>query len=141
MRTNLARTLIVLERWDDAERELTDQLADLGAAGVTSELPPCLEILGLLCTRIGRFPEAERCYLRAIKVTEEESPGDPRAGRLLARLARSYRVAGRTGDAIAALRRGTELMRDGWGEEDPDYLEAAGELAELRRRRSADPVH
>ncbi len=134
MRTSLARTLIALERWDDAERELTDQLADLETAGVASELPPCLEALGLLYTRIGQFAEAERSYLRAIALTEEESPGNPNAGRLLAGLARSYRDAGRTDEAIAAFRRSAELMRDGWGDEDADYLDAARDLAKLERR-------
>jgi tetratricopeptide (TPR) repeat protein len=136
MRTTLARILVTLERFDDAERELKNQIADIERAGLESELPPCLGTLADLQARLGRFEESEQTYLEAIEIVRSSDPDDPTVGLLSAGLARVYRDTGRRAEALESLRRALPLMEAGWGADDPDYLEAAAELAALEDRQA-----
>ena len=123
--------LIDLEKFEAAETELDDLMAIIEAAGADDEAPPVLETLGELCIRQGRYDEAERFYLQAIAVLEANSPDDPYLGLMTADLASVYRDTGRRDEAEAALRRAVELMEASWGPDDPDYRQAAAELAAL----------
>jgi len=87
--------------------------------------------LGEVSSRQGLYNEAEEHYLRAIAILAEEEPESPWVGRATIGLARVYREAGRLEAAEASYLRGLELMKNGWGASDPDYLEAAAELQAL----------
>jgi tetratricopeptide (TPR) repeat protein len=96
------------------------------------------ELAGERLLRQKRYDEAAARYKRAIALTEEDSPESAWVGYSMAGLARVYREAGRIDEALGTYRRAIELMREGWGEDDVDYLRAAQELAELEERAAAD---
>ena len=131
MRRSLARTLISLERYAEADAELSDQINLIEAAGLTSELPAALSTLAELRLRQGRPVDAEAAYRRGIAVLEGDAPDDPSLGLMTADLARVVRDSGRRDEAEVLMRRGVELMRDSWGESDPDVRQAAADLEAL----------
>ncbi len=133
MRRSLAQTLIELGNYEAAEAELDDQLTTIEKAGADDDLPPVLLTLGELYTRQQRYEVAERHYLEAIATLEANSPEDPYLGLLTANLGRLYRDTERLDEADSTLRRALDLMEASWGIDDPDYLEAAAELQELRK--------
>lgn len=97
-----------------------------------------LAILGELRVEQNRFGEAEAAYLRAIEVLEADTPDDPYLGLMAADLARLYRDTGRLDEAETSFRLAVKLMEEGWGQSDPDYLEASEDLEVLLSSSTAD---
>ena len=136
MRRSLVRTLIDLERFEEAEAEVLDLSATIERTSDIGSLPPILEILGDLRAREGRFDEAEASYRRSIALLKEEAPDSPYVGLATAGLARVQRDAGRPAEAILSYQEAIRLMEADWGTEDPDLRRAHAELEGLTKRPS-----
>jgi serine/threonine protein kinase/Tfp pilus assembly protein PilF len=135
MRRSLARTLTELERYSEAEAELEDQITVIANAELMDELPTTLSAMAELQVRQGRPGDAETSYRRGIAALEESAPDDPYLGLMMAELARVVRDTDRRDEAEVLMRRGVELMRDAWGESDPDVRQAAVDLEALSNPR------
>jgi len=137
MHRSLISTLTALGRFQDAEQEIERLMARIEGSASLSDVAAAHRTYGELLTAQGNWSEAEAQILRAISLLEEDEPGSPWVGRMTAELARLYSDAGRLDDARESFRRAIELMREGWGLDDPDVRRAEDGLAALEQQAAA----
>ena len=131
MQRSLVSTLLVLERFDDADVELVELEVRVSPSDDPSEKAAVHELRGELYADQYLWNDAVKQYQTAITLVQEDSPDSPWVGYSMTGLARVYRDAGLMDEAKATYRRAIELMRDGWGADDVDCRRAADELAEI----------
>jgi len=131
MQRSLVSTLLALERYPDADEELTELEARVSASDDPSEVAAVYELRGEFYAAKQLWDDAVTQYQTAISLVEEDSPDSPWVGYSMTGLARVYRDAGRLDEAKTTYRRAIELMREGWGADDVDCRRAQEEFAEL----------
>ena len=131
MQRSLVSTLLALDRYPDADKELIELEARVLSSTDPSEKAAVHELRGEFFADQHLWDDAEKQYQSAITLVQEDSPDSPWVGYSMTGLARVYRDAGRLDEARSTYRRAIELMRDGWGADDVDCRRAEVELAEL----------
>ncbi len=131
----LVRTLLVQDKFAEAEKVLAQSMTEIEAAGDEAALPSVLEGLGEVRRSQGQLDEAVAYYERAVEVGRRVSGNDdPRVGLSLAGLAKVYADKKDLTLADKYYTEALAVMEAGWGKDDPDRLETLGEYADLLSR-------
>jgi len=134
-RGNFVRTLLVQEKFIEAEEVLMQSLAEIESAGEEEALPDVLDDLGEIRRRQVRLDEAVLLYQRAAEIVRRTSgEDDPRVGLSLAGLAKVYVDVEDYPRAETLFTEGLAVMEAGWGKEDPDRLDTLRDYADMLSR-------
>jgi tetratricopeptide (TPR) repeat protein len=83
--------------------------------------------------KAGRYPEAEKQFLAALKIAEAFGPQDPRLATSLNNLAALYYAQGKLQEALPLLQRSLAIREKALGPDHPDVALSLNNLAELYR--------
>ena len=131
-RGELVQTLLVQDKYAEAEEVIDQSMAEIELAGDQAAVPRVLEEMGEVRRRQGQLDEAITCINVRLEIGRRTFGNeDPRIGFSLAGLAGYMSTKMTIASAEKYYLEALAVMEAGWGKDDPDRLATLGDYADL----------
>ena len=134
---NLGTVLAKQGRWEEAERELLQELRGSHVGPGHPVLIPTLTNLAHIYDMLGRFRDAERLLIRVLRLQQESlEPDHPDLVPTLSSLASAYQAQSKYNEAEPLLKNSLRITQQSLGPNHPDLAAPLTRLANLYKSRA-----